>query len=1432
MPFSSDSMSLKQPQTRRFAFVCLVGLVASVLLTTATPAWAAIYTYENVASPAVNIPEQAGGCATGGGALVRTFTVTDTFSVTSVALGLNVTHTDRGQLRVILQAPNALATQHVFLVGASSGGDQDDNYDILLSTNTEGALDDNSTDLTAEPFFNRLVTDAGANFYSGTANGTTNTWTLFVCDIQTAGAAGQFNRARLILSDNQEGLTAGHVCTSTLSYNWCASGTCDTTAFPAAGDIVAGTGVRLNLGSTITQSYATGVAPYTPSFTRQSDMLGGDAGFYFTGMDINPNDAATRKAALMRSVWNFTSASDTVAVQVSDLTWRALDVDWSNANNSFEDYSRFHGYSAPNSGGSKMPFVQTLAPGAVHQAAGDIVEADAEVAHGAGTGTGTDLDQTASYSRRFLGGVSSVEFDYMAGVQTPDIQYVGIGDPSFCAFDFGDAPDSFGTTLAVSAAAPTGGARHVLGARNIWLGTNRPDGETTVDALSGVALGDDQVLTGLPDDEDGVTLPFSPCPNTTLYTANVVAHNNTGANAYLVGYIDWNRNNSFSGSSPERSTTVVVAPGTASYPVQWSGVPTNCGGTSSVFARFRISSVQVEVESPVGEAPDGEVEDYQIGSSTLPVTIASVETAREGGDISLRFSTASETSNAGFRIWGATAQGKKVLLATVKSESADSFAPRKYVETVAGLGIAAIQIEDVSLFGDNRWHGPYAVGSSFGEEPEADEIDWASIRSANGVTTELDRMRAAELGSDAGDRETGSFNRFTTSSTSGLLLVREEGIHRVTYEQLHAAGIELAGVSAAQIALLDNGVGVPRYIETSGGLFGPGSYIEFVARPVLTLASPVDVYTLRVDPSKAITVSSAKTGRGGLGVSTAFDRHRPDRNYSASSANGDPWYDDRVFSWGAPATLSRTFDLPDFAGGAASLKIRTWGYGDFAGSTPDHHVVVKLNGSEIAQGRFDGANVWEPAVDVSDLVSASGNVLEIDVPGDTGYDFDYIGFEGFDVTYNRATIARNGRFQGTAEGSRTFSIGGLASGEPVAVWKVSGNSLTRDLRQPVSGAVLAAGGPGDVYAASQSALYSPGIAPAVSAKQRSSTAEYLIVTHPSLASATADLVALEQSRGFTTEVVTTDKIFAAYSDHASSAQALKSFIAASQAQGSLQYVLLVGADTSDPYDHLGNGSVSFVPTDYRNFIPRVSFSPTDETLVDRNDDGVGDLPIGRLPVRTPAELEAVVAKLYEWESAIGSGQPSALLTAGLSDGPRALASVNEAYAASLSGWNTVLAQVDDSNTAAVRQQVLDGINAGAHMVSFVGHSSPGQWDLTPILEWQDAATLTNAGLPNLFTAWGCWNSYYVEPTIESLSARLLRQPGAGAAGTIGATTLTTEASHRALGTLFFARVNAGAATVGEAFHGAKVDLKAQGGAADAIYGMTLLGDPAMSLPRP
>ncbi len=314
--------------------------------------------------------------------------------------------------------------------------------------------------------------------------------------------------------------------------------------------------------------------------------------------------------------------------------------------------------------------------------------------------------------------------------------------------------------------------------------------------------------------------------------------------------------------------------------------------------------------------------------------------------------------------------------------------------------------------------------------------------------------------------------------------MRDEGIHRVTHEQLLAAGIDLAGVPAARIAVVDNGVGVPRYVEASGGVFGPGGYIEFVARPQLTLASPVDAYVLTLDARKAIAVTVGGPGRGASGVTVATDRYRPDNIYTFASPNGDPWFDATALAWGAPATLSRTFDLPNLAAGPVNLKIRLWGYGDLEGAAPDHHVIVKLNGTEVAQRTFDGFTPWEPAVErVRTWLLASGNVLEI--ASALGHRL-------------RLRLHRLRRLRGDLQ-PRDRGPGRALPGHGGAharlqhrrfrrrraggVWKVAGGTTTRQLRQPVGGAVVAVGGPGNVYAASQSALYRPGIVAGVPAAQ-------------------------------------------------------------------------------------------------------------------------------------------------------------------------------------------------------------------------------------------------------------------------------------------------------------------------------------------------------------
>ncbi len=162
-------------------------------------------------------------------------------------------------------------------------------------------------------------------------------------------------------------------------------------------------------------------------------------------------------------------------------------------------------------------------------------------------------------------------------------------------------------------------------------------------------------------------------------------------------------------------------------------------------------------------------------------------------------------------------------------------------------------------------------------------------------------------------------------------------------------------------------------------------------------------------------------------------------------------------------------------------------------------------------------------------------------------------------------------------------------------------------------------------------------------------------------------------------VVTTEAIYAAYSDHAPDPRALQRYV--TSYGRNFRNVLLVGGDSYDPYDYLGLGSISFVPSFYQRINEFVAFGPTDELVVDRDSDRIPDLPIGRLPVRTLADLEAVIAKMWAWQNSLGTRQ--ALVSAGKSDNGTSseLFAINSTYETALgSGWTTVTATVDQAGT--------------------------------------------------------------------------------------------------------------------------------------------------------
>jgi hypothetical protein len=242
-------------------------------------------------------------------------------------------------------------------------------------------------------------------------------------------------------------------------------------------------------------------------------------------------------------------------------------------------------------------------------------------------------------------------------------------------YDFGDLPDTFGTTKAQS------GAQHAVqdvnndgtpgaqgGVPAVWLGGTEdfgPNGETDGQP-SANADGDDinLVYPGItPSDENGVQFPgpwYYNIPNGGKATVVVSASdpNACAGNKCHVGFwINWDGNTSFntaaypSGEYYVQPVTVGTNNLTFPVPQAW---------TAPLYARFRLYYEPTGVQGsylPTGLAINGEVEDYSVTNSPAAVALASFAASCQAETPVISWETVSEIDTAGFNVWRGDSAG-------------------------------------------------------------------------------------------------------------------------------------------------------------------------------------------------------------------------------------------------------------------------------------------------------------------------------------------------------------------------------------------------------------------------------------------------------------------------------------------------------------------------------------------------------------------------------------------------------------------------------------------------------------------------------------------------------------------------------------------------------------------------------------------------------
>ena len=191
-------------------------------------------------------------------------------------------------------------------------------------------------------------------------------------------------------------------------------------------------------------------------------------------------------------------------------------------------------------------------------------------------------------------------------------------------YDYGDAPDTSSDTGTgdYQTTSTNGGAAQVVineADRVLSLGSEIDADDGSLQNAN--ASADD--LDGTPDDEDGVdSFPTLTTTAGQTYTVSVSARNNVaGVPAYLVGFIDFNKDGDFLDEG-EQSDTVVVnsdfdALGTDGVERNFDVTFTTPAGMTpgDTYARFRLGQVEATAESATGASAgtdNGEVEDYQV----------------------------------------------------------------------------------------------------------------------------------------------------------------------------------------------------------------------------------------------------------------------------------------------------------------------------------------------------------------------------------------------------------------------------------------------------------------------------------------------------------------------------------------------------------------------------------------------------------------------------------------------------------------------------------------------------------------------------------------------------------------------------------------------------------------------------------------------------
>jgi hypothetical protein len=333
----------------------------------------------------------------------------------------------------------------------------------------------------------------------------------------------------------------------------------------------------------------------------------------------------------------------------------------------------------------------------------------------------------------------------------------------------------------------------------------------------------------------------------------------------------------------------------------------------------------------------------------------------------------------------------------------------------------------------------------------------------------------------------------------------------------------------------------------------------------------------------------------------------------------------------------------------------------------------------------------------------------------------------------------------------------------------------------------------------------------------------VIITHGEFRDSLGPLVEFREAQGLSVALIDMEDVYDEFSfGHRGGPQAIKDFI--NRAKGHWRtpprFVLLAGDASLDPRDYLGMGDYDLVPT--KTLSTEFIETASDDWFVDANDDGLPELAIGRLPVRSVEEADLVVSKILDYEQSAKAGE--GLMVADQNDEEYNFEAMTVQIEAQVPE-DIYLEEIFRGQNPSAKTDLMDRLNQGQLLVNYMGHGSAETWK-GDLLTSSDARSLTNSPNLSFFVNMTCLNGFFHDVFTECLAEALIKAEQGGAVAVWASSGLTSAGGQAMLNQEIYRLLfNGEGLSVGEATMGAKRAVSDM----DVKRTWILFGDPTTRL---